>query len=288
MLFLVVHILANLMFAMCIRLARDQRYDYLLVGTTNYVVAAILALAWWWSRGMPGYHWSAVVYGAINGFQYQISFVVLFIIVGLAGVGISFGIIRLAVAFPTLASIFLWGEYPTLPQSVGLVLAFLALPLLGSDAHRAARSRNQRQPWPILVASIVLGGIGLTAAKAFSMEGVPGEQPLYTASLFVAAALSATGVWLLRERIGMTNGCTPVWKNLMIGGVMGAANLLQIIMLLRALEILPGTIVFPVSATASLVLTILGGMIFFRERFGYVTSGGILITLLALVLINVK
>ena len=69
---------------------------------------------------------------------------------------------------------------------------------------------------------------------------------------------------------------------------MGAANLFQIAMLLRALEILPGTVVFPLAATVGLATTLLGGIVLFGERFGRLTATGIVLSLFAIVFINVQ
>ena len=291
MIFIAGQVFGNFVFAMSLRLARGSRYHYLTVGTINYAVAAVLAVAWIALNDVPDFDLSVIILGAINGLQYQISLIVLFSVVELVGIGITFGIIRLSIALPTLASIFLWGEQPAALQVVGLALAFVALPLLGADAHQAARTRHGHslRTWSVLLAVLILSGVGFTAAKAFSVWSTPDYQPLYTASVFVAATLGAAFIWPIRKRFRL-----PEWRtaslrhNIGLGVLMGAANLFQIAMLLGALEILPGTIVFPLTATVGLATTLLGGMVLFRERFGRLTAAGIVLALFAIVFINAR
>ena len=291
MIYVAGQVFGNFVFAMSLRLARGKQYHYLTVGTINYAVAAALAVSWAVLNGIPNLDLLVVVLGAINGLQYQISLVVLFSVVELVGIGITFGIIRLAIALPTLASIFLWGEQPAVLQVVGLALAFVALPLLGADAHQAARNGrgHSLRMWSVLLAVLILSGAGFTAAKAFSVWSTPDYQPLYTASVFVAATLGAAFVWPIRKRFRLADWRTASLRhNVGLGVMMGAANLFQIAMLLRALEILPGTVVFPLAATVGLVTTLLGGMVLFGERFGRLTATGIVLSLFAIVFINVK
>ena len=131
MIYVAGQVFGNFVFAMSLRLARGKQYHYLTVGTINYAVAAALAVSWAVLNGIPNLDLLVVVLGAINGLQYQISLVVLFSVVELVGIGITFGIIRLAIALPTLASIFLWGEQPAALQVVGLALAFVAAATAG-------------------------------------------------------------------------------------------------------------------------------------------------------------
>lgn len=291
MIFVAGQIFGNFVFAMSLRWARGKQFHYLTVGAINYGVAAVMAVGWLLLSGAPSPDVLVILLGVVNGLQYQLSLVVLFTVVELVGIGITFGIVRLSVALPTLASIFLWGEQPAALQVVGLAIAFVALPLLGADAHQAARHHRGRSllTWGVLLAVLFLSGTGFIAAKAFTVYSTPAYQPLYTASLFVAATVGASFIWPMRRRFRL-----PEWRdvsmqnNLRLGVLMGAANIFQLAMLLLALDALPGTVVFPLTATVGLATTILGGMVLFGERFGRLTAVGIVLTLFAIVFIGVQ
>ena len=291
MIFIGGQIFGNFAFAMSLRLARGRQYHYLTVGAINYGVAAVLAVGWLVLSGAPSLDMLVILLGVINGLQYQLSLVVLFTVVELVGIGITFGIVRLAVALPTLASIFFWGEQPAALQVVGLAIAFVALPLLGADAHQAARQQRGRSlgTWGILLVVLFLSGAGFIAAKAFTVYSTPAYQPLYTAALFVAATVGAGFIWPMRRRFRLPEWReVPMRNNLILGIGMGAANVFQLAMLLLALDSLPGTVVFPLTATVGLATTLLGGMVLFGERFGRLTAVGIVLTLFAIVFIGVQ
>ena len=291
MIFIAGQIFGNFVFAMSLRKARGKQYHYLTVGSINYAVAAVMAVGWLLLSGAPSLDLLVILLGVINGLQYQLSLVVLFTVVEIVGIGITFGIVRLAVALPTLASIFFWGEQPAALQVVGLAIAFVALPLLGADAHQAARQHRGRSlwTWGILLAVLLLSGAGFIAAKAFTVYSTPDYQPLYTASLFVAATLGAGFIWPLRRRYRLPEWRdVPMRNNLALGVLMGAANIFQLAMLLLALNSLPGTVVFPLAATVGLATTLLGGMVLFGERFGRLTAIGIVLTLFAIAFIGVQ
>ena len=291
MIFIAGQIFGNFVFAMSLRKARGKQYHYLTVGSINYAVAAAMAVGWLLLSGAPSLDLLVILLGVINGLQYQLSLVVLFTVVEIVGIGITFGIVRLAVALPTLASIFFWGEQPAALQVVGLAIAFVALPLLGADAHQAARQHRGRSlwTWGILLAVLLLSGAGFIAAKAFTVYSTPDYQPLYTASLFVAATLGAGFIWPLRRRYRLPEWRdVPMRNNLALGVLMGAANIFQLAMLLLALNSLPGTVVFPLAATVGLATTLLGGMVLFGERFGRLTAIGIVLTLFAIAFIGVQ
>ena len=152
-----------------------------------------------------------IILGAITDFSTRSVWFVLFTVVELVGIGITFGIIRLSVALPTLASIFLWGEQPAVLQVVGLALAFVALPLFG----RGRAPGNPQQPWALVsdmgsaAGALLLSGAGLTAAKAFSVWSTPDYQPLYTASVFVAATLGSAFVCLFASAFVCRTGGPP-------------------------------------------------------------------------------
>ena len=132
MLYLALHIVGNAAFLLLVRVGRGPRYDYPLVGLANYATAtalAALALAW---QGPPAPDVRAALLGATNGAQYQTTYILMFTLYGLLGVAVTTGLLRLSVVVPVLASVFLWGEWPTAAQGAGLLLAACALPLLSA------------------------------------------------------------------------------------------------------------------------------------------------------------
>ena len=138
MVFLALHIAGNAAFLLLVRVARGRRFDYPLAGLTNYATAALLAaLALVW-LGPPAPDPRAAAFGAANGAQYQVTFILMYALYGLLGVAVTSSLLRLSIVVPVLASIVLWGEWPTAAQGLGLLLAAAALPLLSAPPRGRA------------------------------------------------------------------------------------------------------------------------------------------------------
>ncbi|MDQ3700474.1 MAG: hypothetical protein M3442_06080 [Chloroflexota bacterium] len=231
MFFLVLHIAGNAAFLLLVRAGRGRRFSYPLVGLTNYATAAALAAAAlaWGAPTVPDPR--AAAFGALNGAQYQVTYVLMYVLLGLLGVAVTTSLLRLSVVVPVLASITLWGEWPTPAQGVGLLLAAGALPLLSvpAGAHSSVISATGGTPappasdikssaWvgdlsgrgsgaaarlPVIVLALVtvlISGAGLLAAKAFAELELPEQRPIYVLAVYAVATLLAALSWPWRDR----------------------------------------------------------------------------------------
>ena len=84
--------------------------------------------------------------------------------------------------------------------------------------------------------------------------------------------------WRNRKSIDKRDG--------LFGFGVGVFNVASNKFLLMALTTLPGAIVFPVSSAGSLLLVTISAIILFKEKVSKVNIVGILLTLVAVVLIN--
>lgn len=231
MFFLVLHIAGNAAFLLLVRAGRGRRFHYPLVGLTNYATAAALAAATlaWGAPSVPDAR--AAAFGALNGAQYQVTYVLMYVLLGLLGVAVTTSLLRLSVVVPVLASISLWGEWPTPAQGAGLLLAAGALPLLSVPARahsgtisapsdttapdvggKASPDRGRTPPGggsgaaarlPVIVlagATVLISGAGLLAAKAFAELELPEQRPIYVLAVYAVATLLAALSWPWRDR----------------------------------------------------------------------------------------
>jgi len=73
-----------------------------------------------------------------------------------------------------------------------------------------------------------------------------------------------------------------------IGGVcLGLPNVCGSYLALKALETLPGNIMFPTNAAGNLVAVTLAGVIFFRERLNKKQIAAVCLMVISLILINI-
>src|SRR5919199_4964190 len=141
MVYLVLHIVGNAAFALLVKAARAPRFNYPVVGLSNYATAALVALVALAAAGLPALDGRAALFGAVNGLQYQTTYLLMYVLIGMAGIAVTSSFLRLSVAVPVLASIVIWQEWPTPLQGAGLVLAGAALPLLSGSARRRSDVR---------------------------------------------------------------------------------------------------------------------------------------------------
>ena len=305
-LFLALHVVGNAAFLLLVRVGRGGRFDYPLVGLTNYATAAVLALLGLGTAGLARLDPAAALLGLVNGAQYQTTYMLMYMLYGLVGVAVTTSILRLSVVVPVLASIGIWREWPNSPQAVGLVLAGAALPLLSGGGQRIARGPGEaagaraadrpRRALALTRVALVVGtmgisGCGLLAAKAFAELGKPEQRPVYVATCYVVATSLSLILWPWRGRLqgARTSSTRDAWlRSVALGALVGAVNVGQIWVLLPALAQVPGVIAFPVAAAGGLALAALGARLLWKEQLGGRAGAGIGLALGAAALANVR
>jgi drug/metabolite transporter (DMT)-like permease len=216
-----------------------------------------------------------------------------------------------------LASIVLWGEWPTVAQALGLLLAAAALPLLSApprgrpvadtppSAPPAAPPRRTGV-LPLATVTLLVSGVGLLAAKAFAELDRPEQRPVYVLACYVVATALGVTAWPWRSRFrdggaGATGGASPFRRaklpperggrgarSLALGALIGVVNIGQIWVLLPALAQVPGVLAFPLAAAGGLALAALGARLLWHERLGRQAAVGIGLAMAAAALANIR
>jgi len=284
-------IISFVVFGVVLKLAGVRGWSPEPIAFVNYLFAALLSgvllLREPESAGPP-ILW---LIGGAAGLCFVAGFFVNFRAIGLAGLSVAQPVASVAVMIPILASVLFWGERPTFAQMSALVLAGMALILLGSggsEAHGMAEDQHDSgEPlpgggpgvWGSLVALFLVQGLVMLAPKVVEEAGLSDYRWGYPFSLFLAAAM-ASGILWKRSTHPIT---VPA---LGLGIVFGAANLAATILLLVALESLPGILVYPVNSVGTMVLGALLGMILFSERPGQRAMLGIVLAVPSVFLLN--
>ena len=105
MIFVFFHIAAGNAFAFVTRYARGSTTTYFTVGAVNYATAMVVAVTWAVLDGGLTFEWPAIVFGVFQGLVYQTMYIVLFGMIALGGLSVSFTVNRLAVAIPIAGAI---------------------------------------------------------------------------------------------------------------------------------------------------------------------------------------
>lgn len=286
---LALHIVFNVGFALSTRVAQFRRYDYFLVAAVNYTLAAVLASLWALLRGGWDFDAPTLIFGAVQGFQYAATMIGVYLLLVRSGVGVTFIVLRLTVVVPTLSAIIFFGERPSPAAIGGLLLMLISIPLLVGP-RSAVRGPRSRWYWPSVALMMIVTGAGLTASKAFNELSTPDRAPDFVMFSFLVSVPVALAIFAMRRRF---QARTPPLRQslstsgpLATGAVMGLCNVIQLAFLVAALELIPGTIAFPIQTSASVLLTTAAGVIVWHERHGPIVWAGVAAALAGMIIIN--
>ena len=244
-------------FGLGVKAAAVQKRDLIVVGALNYILAGLIAAAWFLARGAIDIGWAGGAYGALNGVVYFVAYFFLIFGIKHSGIAGTGAIAQLSVLVPIVVAVFVWHEYPTPMQLAGMTVAGAAIALM--DARKNMSGDLVGGLWWRLLAFFVLVGGSRLFAKAFAEVGAPDEKAFYVLIVYVVSGAASVGL-LLRH------GKMPTVGELTWGGVVGACNMIQVTFLLKALEELPAAVVFPVSACGGLILTAIVAVTLLGER----------------------
>ena len=286
---LALHIVFNVGFALSTRVAQFRRYDYFLVAAVNYTLAAVLASLWALLRGGWDFDAPTLIFGAVQGFQYAATMIGVYLLLVRSGVGVTFIVLRLTVVVPTLSAIVFFGERPSAAAIGGLTLMLISIPLLVGP-RSAVRGPRSPWYWPSVALMMIVTGAGLTASKAFNELSTPDRAPDFVMFSFLVSVPVALAIFAMRRRF---QARTPPLRQsfatagpLATGAAMGLCNVIQLAFLVAALELIPGTIAFPIQTSASVLLTTAAGVIVWRERHGPIVWAGVAAALAGMVIVN--
>lgn len=295
MLYLLLRIAFAVLFSHLLRFSQARCRRPLLAATVNYGVAALAGLAWTSTAGVD-WHPHTAFLGAVAGFTYVTSLMLIFPSMRISGVAITGAVVQLSLMAPVAVAIWRFGELPNTWQLAGIALTIVALPLLSAGRTTLTEVAPARFS-PLIMLLFASTGVSQVVMKEFSALRPPNELPLYTFSLFATSTV-CTALWMAWEaRRPFPSPANPApsspperphaneWH---LGILLGAANVLQLVSLLLALRALPAVIVFPVSAALGITANALASAVLWGERPTPAAWLGIGLSIGAVILLNLR
>ena len=133
---------------------------------------------------------------------------------------------------------------------------------------------------PMILLTILVVGFSQTSSKILIQSGLQAENNFFFLAIFASASLLVMPLaYRNRKQVRKTDAA--------YGFGAGVFNLPSNRSLLIALTTLPGAIVFPVSSAGSLLMVTIAAIILFKENMSRANIAGIILTVLAVVLINI-
>lgn len=218
--------------------------------------------------------WGVLV-GGIAGFFFFYSFFYYQNSVKENGVGLSGTFSKLGILIPMIFSIFIWGEYPTGIQWLGIVLSLTSIVMVNLSVESMQKFSLNKT----ILLLFVLGGFAEFSNKIYQQYALSQYKDVFLFAVF----LSAFVISLLHALKKQTK-----WKarEVLTGFAVGVPNLFSSYFLILSLDTLSTSVAFPIFSAGSIVLINLGGFLIFKEKITTKNKIAIGLVVVALILIN--
>lgn len=260
---------------------RDSE-DVVTVGAINYIVAALAAFPYFWNVDSNANTAGAVWTGGCMGQVYFIAFFFAIYCVKHVGASITTVVSVLSLLFPITLAALIWKVLPSHTQSVGILIAVVALLLISVRRSPTVLASSHANYWSATLMMLTffgLCGCSRLAQETFKHVSEPAQRPVFLFAAFGVASLYSLGTLLYRRRrISFTEA--------QLGLMMGLANVLQTQLVLKCLELFPGYIVFTVTSAGAIVFTTMVAMFMFKERIERTAIIGIVLAVVSLFILN--
>jgi len=270
-------------FTLFIKLAQVRgRDDVITIGAINYIAAAICIIPFFAPLSQTRFPIEAVWTGSVMGAIYFVTYFFVIYCVKKVGASGATTVGVLSILLPIGFATVMWNQRPNLIQSIGIVLALLALTLIGGHTNRLDKDDEpDAAKWivpTVLFLYFLLCGFIRLAQDTFGHVCQPVYRPTFIFTTFLVTAFPSIGLLIFRRRKILT-------MEIVFGILMGVSNVLQTHYILRALEHTEGFIVFPVTSAGCIVLTTLVATRLLGEQLNRRTYFGIAISVVALFLL---
>ena len=271
-------ILCSASIALIFRFSEHRDMNRYALTSANYVTACLISIAFWSAapatlftpNSLP-----AVIIGTAAGLVFYLSFIYYQKSVRHHGASLSGAFAKLGILVPMVLSILLWREIPAMLQWIGIVLALASILLANWPGASGWRSAFRRS----LILLFLCGGLAEFTSKIFQKYSVSDAKPVFLfLTFFTALIFSGTKT----VRIGLPVTC----RDILTGVAVGVPNLFSSFFMIDALQTIPAPVAFPVFSAGTIIVIVAGARVLFRERISPREFAAIILTIIALILIN--
>ncbi|MDP6118442.1 MAG: DMT family transporter [Planctomycetota bacterium] len=275
LLFIILNILLSSSFILGMRWNQLNDRDLLSVGAINYITGWLVSLILYLLPGNQAHSSPAILWGTVNGAGYFIAFFLLLGTMKWKGAAQATVFARLSILVPVSVGIIVWGETPNGAEWGGITLACVSLLLIGGGKNLI---EEKLPPGAFVTISLffLIAGCSRLAQEGFKHQAEENEQMAYLLAAFTVMGV-CSAVMLMKRKV------KPGWTECWTGVLIGIANSLQVLFILKALEGYPGYVVFPVASAGGLLMTTLFAVIWLKESLSARGLVGISVAVLAVV-----
>ena len=279
MFYLILAILSSAMISVFMRLSEKHISHNIGMLVVNYLICTVMAAFY---TGTPQLFprtnglGTALWLGGLSGVLYLVAFVLMQWTVRKNGVVLPATFMKLGVVVPTLLSILLFRETPSVAQLIGFCGTAVAILLIHLDEGSGKAGSKLG-----LLVLLLLSGFTDFTAKFYEQLGTPELESHYLFYTFLVALALCIGLMLRKkQRIGA--------KELLFGTLVGIPNYFSARFLLLALGHIPAVAVYPTYSVGTIVAVTCAGLLLFREKLSKKRMAAMLVILFSLALLNLS
>lgn len=278
MIYLLLAVISSALVSVTMRLSTNKIKGNVAMLAVNYMICMVLAAGFTgFDKLFPTGDGSAgvILMGAVNGVLYLVSFIMFQVNVRRNGVVLSATFMKLGLLVPMVLSVFLFGELPTAVQTVGFVIAIVAILMINLEKDSGGNGFKIG-----LIFLLLCGGMADAMSKVFEEIGNPEFSEQFLFYTFAVALVLCIAVMIYKKQhIGK--------KELLFGAVVGIPNFFSAKFLLKSLETINAVIVYPTFSVATILVVTIVGVAVFKEKLNKRRCAALCIILAALVLLNI-
>lgn len=227
---------------------------------------------------MPNTFLLVVIVGSISGVLYYAALLLVKSSVVENGMGKTSMFSRLSFIVSLIAAVLIWHEIPSPMSGLGVLLGIVSVILLLNDSQK----KNGRKE--LLILLLLVNGLVEVGNKLFTMYTIDTKyKDMFVAFIYLMALLSCIVALVFHGRDRREK---PKLKEAGLGVLLGFPNVVNSLLILRALEVLPAVITFASIASGSVLLSSLIGKYVFRESVRKRQKAAIAVTICGLILMN--
>ena len=278
MIYLILAIISSAAIAIIMRLSEKHISNNTSMLASNYLMCCILAVlftgATQFSLSVKGVNF-AIGLGLIGGVLYLAGFLLYQWNIRVNGVTLSALFMKMGVIISILTAICFFNEVPKPMQIVGILIAFVAIPViqLEKGAGRVASGAG-------LILLFVVGGFTDALSKVYEELGSASLKNTFLLFTFLSAFILCVCLCIFRKQ--------KISKaDFGFGLLIGIPNYLSARFLLYSLADVPAVIVYPMYSVGTIITVMLISSFVFKEKLSSRQIIALSMILISLALLNI-
>lgn len=284
MLYLFLAILCSTSIAVIFKFSESNKMNRLLVTNSNYIAAFLVSLFMVSIDFKTGYininsfsFTYSICLGIFSGIFFFLSFIFYQKSVSENGIGLSGTFGKLGILIPMCLSMTIWHEFPNPFQWIGIFFSLISILVVNSSVFKHKTSNFSLT----LILLFLFGGMADFSNKLFQKYTEYGYMNLFLSFVFLSAFFISF-ICLMKKKTLITK------MDILTGLLVGIPNLFSSYFVILALKSINASTVFPVYSAGTIVLINILGFAVFKEPLKKKDAAAIIMTVAAIILINIS